>query len=261
MAKKRRRKRRSLSRPFFILFVLIFALSVTLVLNGNFKISSLFGGSSALPSITDFTIPSGVMKEVNPDTLRKVYGDDWKLLYIGSGHPLSAGYKVTYAAVGDFSVDKRIAPELREMLSSAKKAGYDITIAGAYRSPERSQELYDSKVKELKAQGFDEETAKVKASGYVALPYYSEHNAAISVDLNFPELTSTINYTDLPSYQWMLEHCADYGFIPRFPADKSSVTGVTYEPWHFRYVGPVHAKIILETGLCLEEYLHELALL
>lgn len=260
--KRRRRRRIYPARLIAVLLSIALVVLAVLLLTGRLQIggnpSSNTGSLSSLPS------QSSASSSV-PPTLNEAatyFEDNWQLRYIGSSYPLPEDYNTAYVSVGQFSVDKRIAPDLKAMLKAAKDAGYDITIAGGYRSPERSQELYDKKVKDLQSQGYDTKDAKITAAQYVALPYQSEHNAGIAVDLNFPEAASAtgdnVDYSVFPSYQWMEAHCAEYGFILRYPTNKSNLTGAVYEPWHFRYVGKTHAEIIMRDNLCLEEYIQNL---
>ena len=90
----------------------------------------------------------------------------------------------------------------------------------------------------------------------MARPGASEHQTGLAVDI------VDINYQLLDEGQedtavqiWLMAHCAEYGFILRYPTDKSELTGVSYEPWHYRYVGTEAARAIMGGGLCLEEYL------
>ena len=92
-----------------------------------------------------------------------------------------------------------------------------------------------------------------KAEAWVAVPGTSEHQLGLSVDLNPDRSYSTAQEV----YQWLEENGARFGFIRRYPPDKTDLTGVIHEPWHYRYVGAEAAAVIYEKGLCLEEYLRE----
>ena len=96
-----------------------------------------------------------------------------------------------------------------------------------------------------------------KAGAIVKRPGFSEHNTGLAVDLyGSGDHSLTESFASTAAYDWLMEHCADYGFILRFPKGKESVTGVIYEAWHFRYVGdPAIAHAIMDNNLCLEEYL------
>ena len=108
------------------------------------------------------------------------------------------------------------------------------------------------------AEGNDQQAAEDEAATVVARPGCSEHNTGLAVDVecaDFADLDE--GFRDTFAYEWLMEHCAEYGFILRFPQDKEDITGVIYEPWHYRYVGVEAATEIMSRGLCLEEYLEE----
>ena len=98
------------------------------------------------------------------------------------------------------------------------------------------------------AQGMTKEEAEAETGKSTAIPGHSEHQTGLAVDLNGPDET----------YAWLAENCWDYGFILRYPDDKIELTGIIYEPWHYRYVGVEAAKQINELGMCLEEYVEYL---
>ena len=105
-------------------------------------------------------------------------------------------------------------------------------------------------------------TAERQAAQWVARPGTSEHNLGLAADIvsadwyaQHDDLTADFDQT--PAFAWLREHCADYGFILRYPLGKESVTGVTYEPWHYRYVGEEAARAIMDAQLTLEEYLQQ----
>ena len=96
----------------------------------------------------------------------------------------------------------------------------------------------------------DAEVKKLAAT-ISAYPGTSEHELGLAVDFNSVETT----FESSPQFQWLKAHAADYGFILRYTKEKQSITGVIYEPWHYRYVGENHAKKINQLGYCLEEYI------
>ena len=160
--------------------------------------------------------------------------DEWYMLLVNKENPVTADFTVNAKAVDaeGHTVDERIYDDLTAMLSAAKEAGYDLRISTAYRSYNRQQQLYD-------------------AGATAAAPGTSEHNSGLGVDI----LTVNGEFEGSAAEAWLLEHAEEYGFILRYPKDKEAVTGFAYEPWHFRYVGKEQAKLINDSGLCLEEYL------
>lgn len=100
------------------------------------------------------------------------------------------------------------------------------------------------------------EDAKLEAGKIVAVPGTSEHQLGLAVDIvdKYNQVLDE-NQENTAVQKWLMENCWKYGFILRYPNDKSSITGIMYEPWHYRYVGDAAAKEIYQQGICLEEYL------
>ncbi len=160
----------------------------------------------------------------------------------------------------DQAVDARAYPDLQNMLGDMSQAGLSPLICSSYRSQERQQELYDNKVQRVMAEGASREAAQAEAARWVARPGTSEHQTGLAVDivsLSNQMLDETQEST--PEFQWLAENAWKYGFILRYPSDKSEKTGIAYEPWHFRFVGKEAAEEMHDLGLCLEEYLESLA--
>lgn len=160
----------------------------------------------------------------------------------------------------DQAVDARAYPDLQDMLQDMSQAGLSPLICSSYRSQERQQELYDNKVQRVMAEGVSLEAAQAEAARWVARPGTSEHQTGLAVDivsLSNQMLDETQEST--PEFQWLAENAWKYGFILRYPSDKSEKTGIAYEPWHFRFVGKEAAEEMHDLGLCLEEYLESLA--
>ncbi|MBQ3094007.1 MAG: M15 family metallopeptidase, partial [Clostridia bacterium] len=110
----------------------------------------------------------------------------------------------------------------------------------------------------MAAQDCSYEDALDIAASEVACPGTSEHHTGLAVDLLHEDCWELEEYwEDSEAFDWLMEHCADYGFILRYPKDARSITGVIYEPWHYRYVGVEAAKAIMSRGITLEEYLQE----
>ena len=153
------------------------------------------------------------------------------------------------------SVDRRIYDDLIAMLQAAKSEGLNPLICSSYRTNEKQEQLYQNKVSEYLSQGYSKVEASDKAAFWVARPGTSEHQLGLAVDI-----VSTKNQRldrsqeNTVEQQWLIQNSWKYGFVLRYPTNKNSITGVGYEPWHYRYVGKEHAKQINELGVCLEEY-------
>lgn len=184
--------------------------------------------------------------------------EDWKLLLINGSHPLAPDFAVPALTQlkGGHSIDSRVYPALQEMMDAARTAGYQPLICSSFRTWDKQETLFDRKVQSYLDQGNSRTEAEEKAARWVARPGTSEHQAGLAVDIvdaEYQLLDET--QEDRPVQQWLMEHCSAYGFILRYPTEKSDVTGVGYEPWHYRYVGAEAAEEIMSRGLCLEEYL------
>lgn len=183
---------------------------------------------------------------------------DWSLILVNRDSPLPQGFSVpelTSLRRGH-AVDSRIYAALQDMMDAARSAGHSPLICSSYRSQEKQEELFERKVEEYMDRGYSREEAETRAAAWVSPPGTSEHQAGLAVDivdLDYQLLDQA--QEDRPVQQWLMEHCWEYGFILRYPTDKSHLTGVEYEPWHYRYVGVEAAREITEGGLCLEEYL------
>ena len=178
-------------------------------------------------------------------------GDDWKLILVNAGHPLPEDYSITLKELrNDQWVDERIYPELQQMFDDARAEGIYPLINESYRTAERQQEILDGYIESYQANGLSEEEAVAQAMEIAASPGTSEHQLGLAVDI-----ISETDEDDTPTWQWLEANCSRYGFILRYPEDKTEITGISYEPWHFRYVGKEAAEEIMERGITLEEYL------
>ncbi len=187
----------------------------------------------------------------------------WALRLVNDWNPMPLGYDTALQMqsilgdAGSKQVDGRIMDDLKKMLEAGKQ--YNIGVQSAYRSTSKQSELYWRQVNKWKSQYKDEVQLQTKAGEIVKRPGYSEHNVGLAVDLyGSGDYSLTESFEQTPAYKWLVENCADYGFILRFPKGKESITGVVYEAWHFRYVGSTDvAHAIMDNGLCLEEYLEQ----
>ena len=153
-------------------------------------------------------------------------------------------------------MDLYAAKAMEAMLKEAAAHGYTtLSITSGYRSYNYQQQLFDNQVAALRPSYG--ERAYEKASQAVALPGTSEHQSGLCCDLhNLPAASQAFANTD--EYSWLLQNCAKFGFILRYPKDKTDITKIMFEPWHYRYVGRYHAQIIMSEGLCLEEYMAQI---
>ena len=185
------------------------------------------------------------------------------LLLVNPWHELPEGYAPELAPVvsnwqvtSPYAVDSRCAEALRDMLNDCLMYGGVAEVCSAYRTQEYQQMLFDNKIERLIDEGTPPEEAPTLAATTVALPGTSEHQLGLAVDIldiSYPYLNEYQMYTG--AQRWLMEHSWEYGFILRYPEGTSEITGIIYEPWHYRYVGEEHAEEIHALGLTLEEYL------
>ena len=140
------------------------------------------------------------------------------------------------------------------MQAAAAKDGVDVRMQSGYRSVSYQKKLYDNKTQYYRDKGLSEAAAREKAAVIVNPPGCSEHNCGLAADLNSPEHTTLdTGFADTAAFRWLCENAEQYGFILRYPKEAESVTGITYEPWHWRYVGAENAALLNQSGLCLED--------
>ncbi len=216
-----------------------------------------------IPAEPEVTQPSSQSAETTQPALdlwRPEAGEEWLLALVNAQNPLEADVDMELTQLtSGHRVDSRCYPDLQEMMDACREAGLQPVICSSYRSFDEQQALYNAKVEACLAQGCSQEEAQEKAAQVVAVPGTSEHHLGLSVDIvdiEYQLLDEGQEHTAVQ--KWLLEHCWEYGFILRYPSDKSKVTGIIYEPWHYRYVGREAARAMLESGLCLEEYLGQL---
>lgn len=208
--------------------------------------------AAALPS-SPITVPPSDEPSSTPPVQ-----DSWNLILVNFENPLSDGFTVpdlTQLRSGQ-AVDSRVYPALQRMMDDARAAGLQPVICSSYRSWDTQARLYEAQVQKWLDRGYTKEGAEAQAAMWVARPGDSEHHTGLAVDivdLSFQLLNE--EQANTPVQQWLMDHCAQYGFILRYPADKSALTGIGYESWHYRYVGEEAARAIMDGGLCLEEYL------
>ena len=146
-----------------------------------------------------------------------------------------------------------------EMQKAAAADGVTVWMQSGYRSVKYQTGLYERKTKYYTDRGYDTATAKEMAAAVVNPPGYSEHNCGLAADLNSPEHTGLDEgFENTTAFRWLCEHAADYGFILRYPKGAEAQTEITYEPWHWRYVGVENARKISASGLCFEDYIAQL---
>ena len=177
--------------------------------------------------------------------------DEWNLMVVNRWNELPEDYEVELVELfNGKEVDERIYPYLQEMFDAAREEGIYPIVREGYRTEAEQQAMFDEKVQAYRSEGYSRARAERTAKEWVALPGTSEHQLGIAVDIN----ADKEKCSNEEVYAWLAENAHKYGFILRYPQGKVSITGISYEPWHYRYVGAEAAKEIYEQGICLEEY-------
>lgn len=185
---------------------------------------------------------------------------DWQLILANPWNTLPENFTVeTESFSSGHSVDKRIFDDLEMMLEAARKEGLSPIICSSYRTLEKQKSLYENEIGEYVNDGLSNKEAAIEAAKWVAVPGTSEHQTGLAVDIVAESYQLLDKDQENTSEQkWLMQNSYKYGFILRYPEDKSDFTGISYEPWHYRYVGKEAAKEIYEKGICLEEYLEKI---
>ena len=181
--------------------------------------------------------------------------EEWNLIVVNRWNELPEDYEVELTELSNGQmVDSRIYPYLQEMFDAARTEDVYPVVREGYRTAEEQQEILDDKIQTYINQGYSQSRAEKTAKEWVALPGTSEHQLGIAVDIN----ADNSKCSNEEVYAWLAENAYKYGFILRYPMGKQEITGTSYEPWHYRYVGIEAAKEIYERGICLEEYFKQM---
>ena len=212
----------------------------------------------AVPAPVETTPEPAATPEPGPAPLQppEVDLNSWELRLVRIDQPLPAEFEPELMSVdNDQFFDARAGMHLQKMLADARAAGFTTFICSGYRSYDTQYYLYWQHVDQYVAEGMTKEEAEAATQLAVNYPGASEHQLGLAADvLEFQGQDMEPHIGGSGLMLWLEEHCADYGFIVRYPEDKTDITGIEYEPWHLRFVGPC-ARFIMENDLCLEEFL------
>lgn len=261
MATRRHRRYhgRSHGRRRVLSPILIAALAAMILIFILFKACSQSGGTISCPEDPQTPAASSpAPSETTPTEVLPPLDDaPWYLMLANTDHPLPEDWSIeTKQLSNGLEVDARIYDALTSMLNDCKAEGLSPIVCSAYRTIEKQQELFGRKINSYMADGLSYDEAYEAASSVVAIPGTSEHNLGLAVDicaLDYQLLDDA--QAETPEQKWLMEHCVEYGFILRYPKGKEEITGIIWEPWHYRYVGVELAQEITESGLCFEEYM------
>lgn len=236
-----------------IIFPILLLLSVSVLCYWSPMIADGAGGGEGVTA-------SGNLRQTSSggrgEELPELDIESWELMLVNADKPFYGADEVVTAANRDgYMFDARAVDALDEMLEACRAEGLSPALASAWRSTAYQQELFENKVGRIMAQGYGYSDAQELAATEVAPPGTSEHHTGLAADIVSENYgTMDEGYEASPEAVWLREHCAEYGFVLRYPKDKQDVTGIIYEPWHFRYVGVEAAAYMTENGLVLEEF-------
>lgn len=237
-----RKKKNSI---MWFITLMIMGVIVLMFFQGGKEKDGIFSGSASAVSGSQNT-----KILFNPS---KQASKDWNLILVNKWNPVPDNYEINFTQLQNgHSVDSRIYPELQEMFDDARSDGILPMITSSYRTAQTQQRLFEEEIASYKSQGYSNDKAREIAATWVAEPGYSEHQVGLAVDISTADSQRQGKYV---VWDWLNKNCYKYGFILRYPEDKTEITGISYEPWHYRYVGKEAAQEIFEQGICLEEYL------
>lgn len=216
----------------------------------------------------DVTLPVVSQGEIDqvetPEMQIPIVTEDeaYKTMLVNITHPMPDGYTVELVTVDSrgYKMDVRAAEDMKQMLADAEAEGLSPIICSSYRSVDRQITLFNNQVKKQQGFGLDYDAAFEKAKTVVAYPGTSEHHTGLAADIvakSHQVLDDSQENT--AEQKWLMENSWKYGYVLRYPSDKSDLTKIIYEPWHYRYVGKEVAQYLYENDLCLEEYWLQLA--
>lgn len=244
-------------RLLCIMLAVAFLLGVGLTLLIMPSGGSAEAEETAPPVTTESTEASTEPEESEPP--KPVSGLDLSdplLVLINREHPFSAATRPELTELTNgLYVDYRCYGALIAMLNAGEQEGLEFVVCSAYRSYEEQEMIYNRKLQEQLDLGKSQEEAQQEVLKYTMPAGCSEHSSGLAVDI-VAMANQRLDETqkDTPEQQWLQTHCAQYGFILRYPTEKSDITGVAYESWHYRYVGVQAAQFLTEHQLTLEEF-------
>lgn len=249
--RRQQRYRQAMRNRIIAALVLLAVIVGTVFVVKGCKDKAPAADDTQTPAVNDTQQPT------TPDNTPLVDVSDELLTLVNPWNPLPEDWQCDLVTMSDGrKIDSRCYEALEEMMDACREAGYDPMICSAYRTQETQQGLYDNKVQRLMNSGMSEEEAKVEGAKAVAVPGTSEHQLGLAVDIvDYVMQDLTEEQENTETQKWLMANSWRYGFIHRYPNGRTDVTGIIYEPWHYRYVGKDAAQDIFTRNITLEEYL------
>ena len=261
--KLKRKRRVKILKYFAVITILLISLALVLT---NFVFTKKDTDTAEVPG-SEFseTVTVSETAATEPEEDENI-DNKWAMFLVNKNNPLPKDYdnmietEVVFESWREYYLDVRAADYLERMIDDAKEDGVDLLVVSAYRTIEYQQQNFDNSVQDrMDNRGMSYDDAYADTLAEVALPGESEHNAGLALDIMCEEYQSMDDdgFENTDAFRWLDGHAAEYGFILRYPKGKQDVTGIIYEPWHYRFVGLYYANEIKKSGLCLEEYFEE----
>lgn len=212
--------------------------------------------------ILELNRPNGVSGKTEESSENGVFSrEDWRLILVNKQHSIPEGYE-EQVPLGKISTmkgvmrcDERIIDDLLAMIQAAADDGITLQICSPYRDLQYQEALFKKKINGYMEEGLSYMEAYQRASQVVTVPNASEHQLGLALDIVSNTYTRLREeFAETAGGRWLAENSCRFGFILRYPKDKQDVTGIKFEPWHFRYVGKEAATLITEQGMTLEEF-------
>lgn len=261
--------------PIFLLFLIIMGICIWLVkglvglIRGDDPTGTSSAGSSAPSSQPVKPTGGDPSSSDSSDVSSDPYGDlpegklsDWNLILLNHEEDNKIDAELDFEKVKFDTqyVDSRAGEAYKAMADAAKQEGITLYLRSGYRSISEQQTNYNANVQREINRGNSKEEAVRLTNLYYTVPGHSEHHSGLAFDIITPEYHNDVysldeRFADTDAYRWLTEHCTEYGFVLRYPKDKTTLTQINFEPWHYRYVGKEHAAYMKKHGLVLEEYI------
>ncbi len=251
---ERRKKEQQQARIKFLIACAVVVLALILIIVGCSKGCA----RNNVPETTEVTTEPATTVPTEPKPVFTYKASDWKLILVNEENPISEDYDVKLTTLkSKAKVSSQLMDDLQDMMDDCRAAGYDPLVISAYVSYSDQKKAYDTKVSSLMGIGYRKDSAETEALKTVAKPGTSEYQTGLALDI-VPESSKEKDAEALAgneTMQWLRENSWKYGFVERYTEAQAERMNVTYEPWHYRYVGKDAAKDMYEQDLCLEELL------
>lgn len=266
---RKKHLRRMRASAFLVLIVLMVYSGFYLIHASALHRNVLSDQQGTISTVSQTPLSKGVsVKNIDPqhitenetlqsETLEATYpAGNENLILVNKSHPVPEQYSIDLTTLRNgVQVDSRIYPALQQMFDDMRAQGIYPIVGEGYRTHAQQEQMMEEKIEAYCAEGHSLSSAKKMAKKWVAEPGTSEHELGIALDINADPDSATTNDT---VYQWLASHAHSYGFILRYPQGKEDITGIDYEPWHYRYVGVKASDEIHKKQITLEEYLNEI---